>query len=162
MLGRRPVTRRPKAAVRGPGLDSRSGGELRGRPHETGEPPPLHDASPLSTSGCWEDRGLALRRRQHECRAVAPASAAPPILDHMFSICSVSGMPAPRRFPAPWQVHEATESFCIRDASGQALAYIYFEDEKGRRDVMKRLTRDEARRIAANVAKLPEMLRRPQ
>jgi hypothetical protein len=48
-------------------------------------------------------------------------------------------------------VHEATESFCIRDASNQALAYVYFEDEKGRRDVMKRLTRDEARRIAANI-----------
>ena len=26
-----------------------------------------------------------------------------------------------RRFPPPWEVHEATESFCIRDANGQAL-----------------------------------------
>ena len=33
-----------------------------------------------------------------------------------------------RRFPPPWEVHEATESFCIRDANGQALAYVYFED----------------------------------
>jgi len=38
-----------------------------------------------------------------------------------------------RRFPPPWEVHEATESFCIRDAKGQALAYVYFEDEQGRR-----------------------------
>jgi hypothetical protein len=38
-------------------------------------------------------------------------------------------MAEPRRFPPPWTVEEATESFCIRDASEQALAYVYFEDE---------------------------------
>jgi hypothetical protein len=31
---------------------------------------------------------------------------------------------------------EPTESLCIRDAKGQALANVYFEDEKGRRTVM--------------------------
>jgi hypothetical protein len=65
---------------------------------------------------------------------------------------------AARRFPPPWSVDEATESFCIRDATGQALAYVYFKDEPGRRMTMKRLTKYEARRIAANFAKLPELL----
>jgi hypothetical protein len=34
-----------------------------------------------------------------------------------------------RRFPPPWSVEERTESFIVKDAKGQPLAYVYFEDE---------------------------------
>ena len=37
----------------------------------------------------------------------------------------------------------------IRDHSGQTLAYVYFEEELGRRSAAKLLTKDEAGRIAA-------------
>jgi hypothetical protein len=47
----------------------------------------------------------------------------------------------------------------VRDHNGQALAYIYFEDEPGRRAAAKLLTKDEARRIAANIAQGPHFFR---
>jgi len=43
-------------------------------------------------------------------------------------------MPSARRFPPPWMVEEHNDAcFIVKDATGQALGYFYFEDEPGRR-----------------------------
>jgi hypothetical protein len=39
----------------------------------------------------------------------------------------------PGRFPPPWTVEELDACFVVRDHNGQRLAYVYFEDESGRR-----------------------------
>jgi hypothetical protein len=67
-------------------------------------------------------------------------------------------MPA-RRFPPPWTVEELDACFVVRDNSGHKVAFVYFEDEPGRRSAAKLLTRDEARRIAVNIARLPKVVR---
>ena len=69
-------------------------------------------------------------------------------------------MPQRRRFPPPWSVEETDACFIVTDHAGQKLAYVYFENEPGRRSAASLLTKDEARRIASNIAKLPDLLRK--
>ena len=39
--------------------------------------------------------------------------------------------PEARRFPPPWIAEETDACFIVRDTNGQALAYVYFEEEPG-------------------------------
>ena len=63
-----------------------------------------------------------------------------------------------RRFPAPWTVEKIPAGFKVLDANGQSLAYVYSRETKDAALIAKVLTADEARRIAANIAKLPTLL----
>jgi hypothetical protein len=69
---------------------------------------------------------------------------------------TVPRMPA-RRFPPPWTVEEYNDAcFIVRDHNGQQLAYVYFEDEPGRRSVRSyslKMRREGLRPIS----KLPEL-----
>jgi hypothetical protein len=57
----------------------------------------------------------------------------------------------PRRFPPPWSADKIPGGYVVRDANGQALAYIYSRDNEDE-------ARHEVRRIAVNVARLPQLL----
>ena len=59
---------------------------------------------------------------------------------------SSSSQMSSRRFPAPWSFEETDACFIVRDADGQALAYVYVEGERGRRAAAHLLTRADARR----------------
>ena len=65
----------------------------------------------------------------------------------------------PHRFPPPWSVRELEACFVVSDANGQKVAYVYFEEDPGRRSAAKLPTKAEAQRIAVNFARLPELLR---
>jgi hypothetical protein len=48
--------------------------------------------------------------------------------------------------------------FIVKDAIGLAVAYVYYEEEPGRRAAANLMTKEEARRIATNIVKLPGLL----
>jgi hypothetical protein len=66
---------------------------------------------------------------------------------------------APRRFPPPWRAEKMPGGYVVRDANDQALAYLYSRPSEADAMQAKVLTDDEARRVAANIAKLPALLR---
>jgi hypothetical protein len=59
------------------------------------------------------------------------------------------------RFQGPWHVIEHTESFMVEDKDRRQLAFVYFRDDAIAARLMHRPLRDEARRIAEAIARLP-------
>jgi hypothetical protein len=67
----------------------------------------------------------------------------------------------PRRLSLPREIIEHRENFEVKTSNGLGVAFIYFEDENSTRRFEKgRLTKDEALRVALNIAKLPDLLKK--
>jgi hypothetical protein len=63
-----------------------------------------------------------------------------------------------RRFPPSWRADKVACGYVVRDVNGQVLVWIYSRDNEAEALQSKMLTKDEARRIAINVARLPQLL----
>jgi hypothetical protein len=70
------------------------------------------------------------------------------------------GMATRRRYPPPWKIEEGSESYVVTDATGQKLAYVYFENEPVRQGIMKRISRDDAWQLARAITRIPMLLQR--
>lgn len=96
----------------------------------------------LPRAGNWAAASLGIK-------AISPTHLVPEAYHQM-----------PRRLPAPWFVHELERAFVVADANSRVVAYAYFREEDNGVRQAKVLSYDEARRIAEDIAKLPELLAR--
>jgi len=63
-----------------------------------------------------------------------------------------------RTFPAPWRFIETENGYCILDATGQALAYVFADEPNDQGEVVG-LTWDDAWRVARVISTVPEVLK---
>ena len=60
----------------------------------------------------------------------------------------------PDRLPKPWRVVEKEECFIIESAEGYPIAYLYFADRPDPASTTKRLTKPQAKAVAAAFVKV--------
>jgi hypothetical protein len=65
------------------------------------------------------------------------------------------------RFPAPWRIVEIPNGFAVDDATGQQLGVFYGRADPNTAGHTGFLTIDEARQMAVDFARLPQLLERP-
>ena len=63
------------------------------------------------------------------------------------------------RFPTPWRIVEIPTGFAVEDANGQQLGVFYGRCDPNIAGHTGFLTIDEARELAVNFAKLPELFK---
>ena len=61
------------------------------------------------------------------------------VTEYVHGVLNRDNTVTARRFPPHWSVEDIGAAFVVRDQSGQGLAYVYYEDEPGRRSAAKML-----------------------
>ncbi|MBM3578709.1 MAG: hypothetical protein FJX40_13895 [Alphaproteobacteria bacterium] len=56
-------------------------------------------------------------------------------------------------YALPLRIRKSGESYAVEDSIGISLAYVYFEDEPTRRGLVKRLSSQDAQRVAQTIAR---------
>ena len=104
------------------------------------------------TSACRRDR-------QPRCPRLAAASRRPGRSRGLVRVRRCRSRLTTTDFPSRWTVEELEACFVVVDSDGQKVAFIYHWDEPGQRVAAKLPTKEQARQIAANIARLPDLLR---
>ncbi len=65
----------------------------------------------------------------------------------------------PARFPPPWTARDTGSSFEVRDGAGFPILWVCYDHRaRGGDTAGERLNRDQARRIAGAITRLPDLL----
>ena len=67
-------------------------------------------------------------------------------------------MPECRHFPPPWSIEDIGGYFVVKANNRQPLVFISYREGMAPLSIARLLTRDAARRIAAGIAKLPDLV----
>ena len=61
------------------------------------------------------------------------------------------------RFPGPWRIRRTAGGYCVDTATGITVAYVYFAEGFRRHFDGRALTDEEARWMAVQIARLPDL-----
>ncbi len=62
------------------------------------------------------------------------------------------------RVPPPWRVEKTDGGYRVVDNAGQTICYVYAREPESTARIAKVLDFETARRVAVNIARLPELL----
>lgn len=66
-----------------------------------------------------------------------------------------------RRFRLPWTQQHNADAYWVEDADGKQFGFCYFRHDRAGVTSPAILSEDEARRLTANIARLPQLLQQP-